>query len=72
MKVIHQRKECIGCGSCVVVCPRFWKMAEDGKSELLNARFDPKRQEAVLEIADPGCMLEAAEICPVQCIKIKK
>lgn len=58
--IVHRRDECIGCGSCVAVCPGNWVMTTDGKA-------DPIRAEDDLE-----CNKEAASICPVQCIDVKE
>ena len=35
-KVIHERDKCVGCGACVSICPRLWRMGEDGLAELKN------------------------------------
>ncbi len=69
-KVIHQRDKCIGCGTCVAVCPDFWHMGDDGKSVLKDAK-DIGRGMFELEIADPGCNKEAASSCPVQIITVE-
>ncbi|KPJ71639.1 hypothetical protein AMJ50_01385 [Parcubacteria bacterium DG_74_3] len=72
MKIIQERKLCIGCGSCVAVCPDYWEMAEDGKSHLLNSKKNPQTGNPELETKEAGCNQEAADICPVQCIRIIK
>ncbi len=59
-KIIQDREKCIGCGACVSVCDN-WKMDDDGKAK-------PKKTE----VEEVGCNKEAAEICPVQCIKIEE
>lgn len=59
-KIIHDRAGCIGCGACTTVCPENWKMEGD-KSKPLKTELD-----------DIGCNQEAADVCPVQVIKIKK
>ena len=69
MKIIHEREKCIGCGTCVAVCPDFWTMGEDGKSSLKEAK-DTGNGVFELEIADAGCNKEAASACPVQIIKV--
>ena len=71
-KVIHERELCIGCGSCVALCPKYWEMSEDGKSKLLNAKEDKTTGHFKLETSDLGCNQEAADSCPVDCIKIVK
>lgn len=66
-KVIQQRDKCIGCGTCVAVCPAFWQMGDDGKSVLKDAK-DTGENKFVLEVEDAGCNKEAASSCPVQVI----
>lgn len=72
MKIIHEREKCIGCGSCVAVCPKYWELAEDGKSKLLGSKPVPKSKNYEIEIKEIGCNQEAADVCPVQCIRIIK
>ncbi len=69
-KVIQQRDKCIGCGTCVAVCPTFWHMGDDGKSVLKDSK-DVGNGKFDLEIADPGCNKEAASSCPVQIITVE-
>ena len=69
-KVIHERENCIGCGACVSICSKYWKMGEDGKSNLSNAVDNKGKYE--LEIESIGCNQEAADSCPVHCIAIIK
>lgn len=60
-KIIHMRKLCIGCGACATICPENWEMADDGKSK-------PKKTD----LDDISCNKEAADACPVSCIKMKE
>jgi ferredoxin len=60
-RIEHDRDACIGCGSCVSICPANWVMAKDGKSK-------PKKTD----LDDIGCNQEAADACPVSCIKVVK
>ena len=69
-KVIQQRDKCIGCGTCVAVCPAFWQMGDDGKSVLKDAK-DTGENKFVLEVEDAGCNKEAASSCPVQVITVE-
>ncbi|MEM4336562.1 MAG: ferredoxin [Candidatus Woesearchaeota archaeon] len=71
IKIVHEAEKCIGCGACVSVCEKFWQM-KDNKSHLKGSKQSGKNW--VLEISEReiGCNEEAAEICPVDCIKIKK
>ena len=46
-----------------------------GATEIIVAMhkvFDSKKEEETLEIEKAGCIRDAADICPVQCIIIKK
>lgn len=64
MKIVLERDKCIGCGTCQAVCPRYWKVEDDGKAKYLGPAEMPEK--------DAGCNKEAAEACPVQCIHIEK
>ncbi len=66
MKIIQEHEKCIGCGSCVAICPKYWEISDDGKAKLIGAK------ENELEVDKVECNQEAADACPVQCIKIKK
>lgn len=68
-KITQEREKCIGCGTCVAVCPDFWHMNEDGKSDLKGAK-DAGSGTFELEVNDASCNKEAASACPVQIIKI--
>lgn len=71
-KIIQEREKCIGCGSCAALCPKYWKMNEDGKSDLLNSQKNIKTGNYELELRKIICNQEAADSCPVQCVKIEK
>lgn len=71
MKIIHEREKCIGCGTCVALCPKFFEMADDGKARLLGSKKNSKGNDE-LEVEKTECAQEAAEACPVQCIRIVK
>lgn len=70
-KIIHEREICIGCGACAAVCPDFWEMAEDGKSDLKNGKYVGKNQERIIDEKDFKCNNDAAEGCPVNCIHLE-
>lgn len=59
-KIVQDREACIGCGACASVCDN-WEMCDDGKSKPKKTLLDEK-----------GCNEEAANVCPVACIKIEK
>ena len=59
VKIEQDYEACIGCGACAAVCPENWEMTEDNKAKPLKT-----------EVLEAGCNKEAADACPVQCIKI--
>ena len=76
-KLIHERWKCIGCGACVSVAPDFWDMGDDGKVKMKVEHNIKKTNEGELheaEIKDEQVAAneEAANVCPVQCIKVEK
>ncbi|HJN62106.1 MAG TPA: ferredoxin [Candidatus Parcubacteria bacterium] len=71
-KIIFEREKCIGCGSCAALCPKYWEMAEDGKSNLKGSKNNEKTSNEELEIEELGCNQDAVDSCPVQIIHINK
>ena len=56
--VIIDTEECIGCESCVELCPDIFGFNED----------DEKAFVILPEGGDEECIDEAIETCPVECI----
>lgn len=50
-----EKSKCIGCGSCVAVCPRGVKLGKDGKAEIIDQKEAEK------------CNLD--NVCPTGAIK---
>lgn len=70
-KIYHDRPNCIGCAACAGVCPDFWKMDDDGKSNIKGGtRKDDETEELQIEEKDFSCNKEAADSCPVNVIHI--
>lgn len=69
-KVIHNREVCVGCGACAAVCPKYWEMKGDGKSFLRGSKVIG--EEHILVVPHPECNEDAANACPVQCIRVEK
>ena len=76
VKVIYNREGCIGAGACCAVCPKYWKMAEDGKADLLGSKENPATGKYELEIEvseeDLNGLKESANACPVQVIEVEE
>ena len=58
-KITVDKEKCIGCGACVSACDNF---------ELVEGKARPKEAE----VEEAGCNKEAADLCPVQCIKVEE
>jgi len=59
VKIEIDKEACIGCGACTAACDNF--EIEEGKAVAKKTEVD-----------DIGCNQEAADVCPVDAIKIKK
>jgi ferredoxin len=57
MKIVVDKKKCIGCGACVAICDKVFEM-KDGKAIVKKASGDK-------------CAKDAADSCPVQAIIVK-
>ena len=68
-KIKLDREKCIGCGSCVALCDKYFETAEDGKSHLKNT---DKKELKEIEVEKVECAEAAAQACPAQCIYIEK
>lgn len=72
-KIIQNNDECIGCGSCAMLCPEFWEMDyEKGKAFLKGGKKNEQTGEYELEIAEIRCNKDASDACPVGIIRIEK
>lgn len=72
-KIVHLRKNCIGCNSCVENCPSLWKINEkDGKADLIDSE---EKGETFVRDLPPELEeenIKASKDCPVNIIKIFK
>lgn len=69
-KIIQEHEKCIGCGSCAIICPKYWQIDDDSnKAKLKGAKLIGSNFE--LEIEKVECNQDAADACPVQCIHVK-
>ena len=54
--LVVDKDKCIGCGACVAVAQKSFKMTSDGKSEAINP---PGDDEATVQSAIDGCPVAA-------------
>ncbi len=71
-RILHERPDCIGCGACAAITPKFWSMADDGLSHLAGSTKEGEAEALIIEEKDFLCNQEAAEVCPVQIIHVEK
>ncbi len=72
-KIIHYRKNCIGCNSCVEFDSKNWKMsAKDGKVDLIGGKNKKGVYQKEINEIEKENAQKAADSCPVNIIKIKE
>lgn len=70
-KIVHDKPNCIGCGSCAAIAEDFWEMEADGKSHLKGSKaIADGKFEREIEDKDLAINKDAAESCPVNVIHI--
>ncbi len=60
-QVIIDEEECIGCESCVELCPSVFGWNEDDEKAFVLDDAD----------ADDDCIEEAIASCPAECIEVE-
>lgn len=61
MKAYVDKDKCIGCGLCESVCPKVFKMNDDGLAEAIDNELDELLAEGAKD-AQAQCPVEAIEI----------
>jgi ferredoxin len=61
-----EQKDCIGCGACTSQCPENWEMVEK------SGEYKAKVKKMIINEDEYDSNQEAADICPVECIKLEK
>jgi len=73
MKIIHYRKDCIGCNVCVEHAPHLWKISqEDGKVDLVDSKEKNGIFVKTIHESDNGVAELFVHDCPVNVIKLMK
>ena len=62
-KLVVDKSTCIGCGTCVALCPEVFELNEEGKAEAKQKKLDIEKLKNKTE--------EAIEACPVKAISLK-
>lgn len=57
------RDECTGCMACNATCPENFEMKDDSSGV---SKASPKKAE----VDELNCSMDAAQVCPVNCIHI--
>ncbi|MBI2146223.1 ferredoxin [Candidatus Woesearchaeota archaeon] len=73
--VQHFKKDCISCGACAAIAPEYWEMDSDanGFSSLKEAKPIDGHWEREFDTEEARAMnQEAADVCPVNIIHVKK
>ena len=63
MKPLVDKSLCIGCGTCVSLCPEVFEMGGDGKSQVKEGADFEKNK---------GCIEQSVTSCPAQAITIEE
>ena len=62
-KLVVDESTCIGCGTCVALCPEVFELGEDGKAKVKLQNSKTPKLQAEID--------EAIEVCPVKAISLK-
>lgn len=69
MKIVLDTSKCITCGTCEVLCGKFFTIKDGVVASLIGGKKDNNKEELDTEGAD--CVKEAVDNCPVQAIQIR-
>jgi len=72
LRISLKRAECIGCGNCKDVAPRFWVMDQvDGQARLIGSEQKNGLNVLLTEEFDEELFQKAAVVCPVRIIRVE-
>jgi ferredoxin len=74
MKVSIDRSTCVSCGSCWDTCPTFFEQnPDDSFSQVIEKfRLNGDNAQGTPSPDLTGCIQDAADLCPVQIIRVKE
>lgn len=58
-KIIVDKDKCIGCGTCVAIAPKSFKLGDDGKAQPIDPSGD---NETTIQEAVDSCPVDAIEL----------
>ena len=71
--IVHIKKDCISCGACAAIAPDYWEMDEQALAKLKGAVQKGENWEIDINTEEAKAInQEAADVCPVNIIHIKK
>jgi len=68
-KIKIDQEKCIGCGLCVSIAEKVFRMNEQGKSEMIDP---PSSASGEISARQGGKIQEAIDACPVSAISWKE
>lgn len=71
-RVIFDRPNCIGAGTCAAVYQERWTLTQDGKADLKDGKAKGTNVELIIDESELAKMMESAQICPVNVIHIEE
>lgn len=60
-KLVVDKEMCIGCGTCVALSPKVFKLSDDGKAQVIDQEGE-----------DDNTIQNAIDSCPVSAISWKE
>jgi len=71
--IVHLKDQCISCGACAAISPDFWEMDEEGMANLKGSKKVGEQGELEIDSEEAKATnQEAADVCPVNIIKVVK
>jgi ferredoxin len=74
MKVVIDRSSCTSCSTCWETCPEFFEQdPDDSFSRVIETfRINGDKSQGTTQPEAEACVQDAADLCPVQIIRIEE